>query len=1502
MASKKIDVNAVEAMKTSLEEMESSAAKVTDSFQTQLDLASQIRDSFASASKNVKDFGDTANKSLLTSEQWKEVEKALDDTTSASKTSKTWMSKLGDALKSDVAKGATIALGALDGFQQGLRNAVALTKGVKGLFGSMIGGAFSLTKAIISIPFRIMDGLFKMAEKGGGGTQLAEAYESVREVFGNLNSSASRTVVSIGKGMTSVQGATITGVRIWGNLAKQIEAANAMASAMGPAFNTVEKEMNKNGAAIMYYNKGLGITDDQMTLIASQALRMGVDVSKVQNSMTKQALGMAKAFGVNAKVLSRDMARAMTDLAHFGHLSSKEIAIATTYANKLGVSIDKLTGIMDATQTFESTAESMGKLNEVFGTNIDIQKMALEQDPAKKMEILRQEFNRAGKSIENLNVWERKLIAQNTGLDESAINAALSAKNMGVSYDKIARQGEKNERKVMSQAEAMAELSDSIKRIIEPLNRAGGIIDRIIQGINRGIQSSPQFLKIMENINHVFMDSFNFGMKLAKVLMGLSPSFTNAFNAISSVFDPKIFRSFFDDVLKSTKILEKKTPGAVGEFADAFFVNVEKFFSATGPGVTKFFVAVEKIGHGFMDVMSKIARWGFNKFADTIVEWFNAPKLPGIKQGTLVSALKPFLDGFVSIGHSAVDALLKVIPTMTEKLPGIFKSVEAAIKGMAKGAKFDSAVPEWARSLVDLFVKVKDVLVPEIKKLFWTMWPLVKPYVIDGLKFLFVTSFAPAVLKVALSAVTATFTSAVGGMLKDAVIGAFKAPKAAVTEGVEGVASSLGRSSTSAFSKVEGFFSKGIGKALGAAALVAVVADASIEVGAALKEFPDKLQDEGFDPATSKIAAGATGMVNALTLGLVPKSLQDDIAKSIAEVVKVLDDKVRDTFGPQFAESNKKYFASAFQVFGSVGDILVSLWKGDSKGFNEAADALFDGLMGLISSSIERLIVGIPFIFLKVQKFIMDSWSFMLSKAGDVSLALKDVPVVGPLFEYFGLGLKALSEIPKLIGELLDEAAEVVKGFKFSYFTEGWEKVSSVVRRVFTSISDFAKEAWEDTVRPFRQVGEALSSAFKPVMTGIDEVASSFSWIGDAFDSAVESISGGIEWVVDTLTSTAKTVFNVLSYPFDLWMDRVFGVVEAVYGNYKELAGFLREVGSKIFEVLMSPHTKGTAKVKAMWGVVTEGFSAIPDLLKSMGKRLFNAITSPYKKAYDAVTGLFSSDTFGKVFDEVVTVVSTSLEKLADSAPFKAVIDVAKKVFDIHSPSKEFTKVGDMVASGFTSAVTDIPEVAGKSFDATAAAARKMGKDVSSSMKDAVDVRGPDLASVVQSALRQSEDVANVIVQQSESLVASIDAATNSMARIVDAVSAGRISDVPLAAAGKSIKQFQKAISVIQRMDDALSRTPDVDISAKMAAVASRLGLGSSGVYTVKSKEVVINVNMNVTMDAGEVEKAIVHRSNSIIRDRINYALGSGDGKNNRVQQSIPETPEPLTKFAAGVN
>jgi hypothetical protein len=867
-----------------------------------------------------------------------------------------------------------------------------------------------------------------------------------------------------------------------------------------------------------------------------------------------------------------------------------------------------------------------------------------------------------------------------------------------------------------------------------------------------------------------------------------------------------------------------------------------------------------------------------------------------------VSALKPFLDGFVSIGHSAVDALLKVIPTMTEKLPGIFKSVEAAIKGMAKGAKFDSAVPEWARSLVDLFVKVKDVLVPEIKKLFWTMWPLVKPYVIDGLKFLFVTSFAPAVLKVALSAVTATFTSAVGGMLKDAVIGAFKAPKAAVTEGVEGVASSLGRSSTSAFSKVEGFFSKGIGKALGAAALVAVVADASIEVGAALKEFPDKLQDEGFDPATSKIAAGATGMVNALTLGLVPKSLQDDIAKSIAEVVKVLDDKVRDTFGPQFAESNKKYFASAFQVFGSVGDILVSLWKGDSKGFNEAADALFDGLMGLISSSIERLIVGIPFIFLKVQKFIMDSWSFMLSKAGDVSLALKDVPVVGPLFEYFGLGLKALSEIPKLIGELLDEAAEVVKGFKFSYFTEGWEKVSSVVRRVFTSISDFAKEAWEDTVRPFRQVGEALSSAFKPVMTGIDEVASSFSWIGDAFDSAVESISGGIEWVVDTLTSTAKTVFNVLSYPFDLWMDRVFGVVEAVYGNYKELAGFLREVGSKIFEVLMSPHTKGTAKVKAMWGVVTEGFSAIPDLLKSMGKRLFNAITSPYKKAYDAVTGLFSSDTFGKVFDEVVTVVSTSLEKLADSAPFKAVIDVAKKVFDIHSPSKEFTKVGDMVASGFTSAVTDIPEVAGKSFDATAAAARKMGKDVSSSMKDAVDVRGPDLASVVQSALRQSEDVANVIVQQSESLVASIDAATNSMARIVDAVSAGRISDVPLAAAGKSIKQFQKAISVIQRMDDALSRTPDVDISAKMAAVASRLGLGSSGVYTVKSKEVVINVNMNVTMDAGEVEKAIVHRSNSIIRDRINYALGSGDGKNNRVQQSIPETPEPLTKFAAGVN
>ena len=94
-------------------------------------------------------------------------------------------------------------------------------------------------------------------------------------------------------------------------------------------------------------------------------------------------------------------------------------------------------------------------------------------------------------------------------------------------------------------------------------------------------------------------------------------------------------------------------------------------------------------------------------------------------------------------------------------------------------------------------------------------------------------------------------------------------------------------------------------------------------------------------------------------------------------------------------------------------------------------------------------------------------------------------------------------------------------------------------------------------------------------------------------------------------------------------------------------------------------------------------------------------------------------------------------------------------------------------------------------------------------------------------------------------------------------------------------------VSAVQTMDDALSKLGTINIGTRLDSVAKSLGIGSSGTYTVQSKEVIINVNFTIQMDAGKVEKAILMNTESIIKDRINFALGGGQGKNEKVAESL---------------
>jgi hypothetical protein len=114
---------------------------------------------------------------------------------------------------------------------------------------------------------------------------------------------------------------------------------------------------------------------------------------------------------------------------------------------------------------------------------------------------------------------------------------------------------------------------------------------------------------------------------------------------------------------------------------------------------------------------------------------------------------------------------------------------------------------------------------------------------------------------------------------------------------------------------------------------------------------------------------------------------------------------------------------------------------------------------------------------------------------------------------------------------------------------------------------------------------------------------------------------------------------------------------------------------------------------------------------------------------------------------------------------------------------------------------------------------------------------------------------------------------------------------VAVAAVNKSVDATLKGINDLlekaRLLEKTLEESSTIDLDAKLQMFASnfgKIGTATSG-YTVKAKDVVLNVNLKVAMDATELENVMITKGNSIIRDRINLIL-----------EALPDTTESKAK------
>ena len=1354
---------AAEKMSGSFSSQAATVEKLAGLF-TKVD-AAQANTGVASVSKTLRDVGDTANK---TDKQFKTLFEQM-----AQRAEKT-----GGVLKDKFAKQIFVATAALKGMQQGFKTVIALGQGFTSFLYSVVDGLANVAASIIAIPFKMLQGLIDMGAKAFTGmSELMVELEKLRKQFGAFSSPTNKAIISTATHLEGFKATGLSAWRVFGTLAERLQYIGELAKEMGGAFNSLRKEMEQNGGAILAYQKGLGIANEDMKQLMRNSVSSGVKMSDTLKDMTKYSLEMGKSFksyGIDAKVISREMAQAATDVKHFGGASTKQIAEASTFAHGLGLELKDIVGTLDKFDTFDQAAENAAKLGQAFGVNLDAFKLMNAQSPAEQVDMMRKAFRAAGKDASTMGRAELKLLAQTTGLDEGVAKTAFSLHNQGLSLDEIKKKSGDASKKTLTQEQAMGQLADAIERMVKAgQEMKGGFFDAFFDGIKRGMMSSREFYGMMMNIHMALQQVMMVGVRLGRELVHIVPGLSDILGGLKDFFQPKKFSEMFEGISTAVKRFFDPTSadkGSIPNLVKGLRDVIEDMFSKEGSS-----------GKKILDGFQKFFEMAANVAGDVMV----------FMSDHIADGIKYVID--LLTGKKSLN-----VPGSTGTMGFLGKFLDPIIKGL------QHAWTVLSPAVWDLVVTLGDKLVDFIKKP--EVWDKVK-------KALYVAGaiiLVPALVK--------GLSAQVGVMLMKGIVSSVL--KKGVEKSVEGAVEQVA-------SKVGGRALGVAGKIAGPAAIVAAAAAIGDGVSTYTKEVTSTL-----DHSSAVIAAGATGLVDALTLGLLPKGLSKSIANSLGGIVDQLFEGIKSTFGTGFAESLKRKLSSSFEVLGSVWDLLKNIFTGDQASVDKSVKELGLAVVRFLVSAFEFAYVQVPLMLgrLAVRLFAAFEGTIITlvgTIASGLALAVDSV---------FGTDLqKKVTEATDKVHSVMNDAAEGA--------ARGLETVGNAVSSASTKIQDTYLRSSDD------QANEAARRA-KATATTTGSMAAK------AAEAAADETKGSMGHVAESI-QTVKDVKKQLE-------DSNF-----------DLAGAISLIKVKLKGVDFKFVTDEQAHAFIAATSLFKDMAPAIDMIKDVVKRL-----AEIPEAFEAVVGsggnidivtfnAYLNDLTNSLMESNVSVQLPGLKVAL--ASFGELAHVIK---------------GEGEASGLIGSLTQVRDLVSLANDLTAviSSSKVNAVDIASSIVDLVHVASIvndnvpkggvpvggliELSTNLPTIMDKLTDVSNAVANK----VGSGQGLSNfqkNMTMLAETLKGGTDKNTGITAALSAVTEMVKQVNAL---DSALgSNTNKIDIKAKLENVARSVGLGASGQYSVKHGDVNITVNLQVTMDATKVESAILSARGSIIADRVNY-------------------------------
>ncbi len=566
--------------------------------------------------------------------------------------------------------------------------------GMQSVAFSLVGSFLKMGKALLSFPLGVFNNLMADAAGMAGDTSFLEALEAIRKEFGSFKEETSKNIIGAYK-TVNTQLTQMSGLSVWQVFktpADQLKYLHEMASKAGPMMHLFGAEMAKSGGAMVVFDKGMGIGAENMKMFMERSTVAGVSLQTTLTETANYAVQMGKTFGISSKMISSEMGKMAKDTKVWGTLNQKEMATAVVYANKLGLAVKDLNGVVDKFDNFDKAAESAALLNQAFGATVDAFAMMNEQNPAKRFDEMKKAMAATGQSTENMSRQQLKLLASTTGMSEEAARLGFSTKNQGLSYDEVSKKANKAENAQMKQAEVMKALSDNIERVVHAGQQIAGFWNNFVAGFKAGFKMTSEYRDLMFTLKTAMRQFYVAGMEVGVMFMKLTPGVSESFKTFTAIFSAAKIKKLLFGVTNEFTMFGTRVGGVVGGFKQIFQGNLEEGFATIKESFAGFFSSAQT---------GPILN-GLNKFGNFLA--------------------KSFGEALSTIAHNA--------PIYIDQLTAFIKNPQGFIDSMKKaggtgGGMFKAIIISFDKGF-DKNGPVMKKLKDSLEKLLSAVWEMIK--------------------------------------------------------------------------------------------------------------------------------------------------------------------------------------------------------------------------------------------------------------------------------------------------------------------------------------------------------------------------------------------------------------------------------------------------------------------------------------------------------------------------------------------------------------------------------------------------------------------------------------------------------------------------------------------------------------------------------------------------------------------------------------------------------